>query len=131
MLPKPVSVSFTCVLTVAWPRDVGRVVSFGKQRLYHAAQFRQVACCVEPDESRCHFVIAVGQVVPEVDDAAHFGNSAGEFRMIGVQTVYRLADDFELAFDRGLRLPISSVGTAVHVGCKRLDIGACLVDVRE
>ena len=116
---------------------VNTLVSFvrrpqlGKQRLHHTAQFRQVAGCIEPDESRCYVVIAMGQVVPEIDDAAHVGNLTGKARMIGLQAVYRLADDLELAFDRGLRSRIGSVGSAVHAVDEQLDISACLVNIRQ
>ena len=59
------------------------------------------------------------------------GNPTGKTRMINMKTVYRLPDDFELAFDCGLRARISSVGGAVHAVDEQLDIVACLVDVHQ
>ncbi len=76
-------------------------------------------------------VVAMGQIVPKIDDVAHFGNPTGEIWMIRIQAIDRFTDDLELAFDCGLRPRIGRVGGAVHAVNEQLYVGTRLINVRQ
>lgn len=105
-------------------RSFVRWSQLGKLRLYDPSQCWQMVFDMIPNAFGYHARIAMDQQVAEVDDPAQPGYPFGEFGMSLVQAVQRLTDDLELAFDRGLRPRVGSVGRAVHAFGETLDIHA-------
>ncbi len=106
-----------------------RLGEFLKQPLYCTDQFREIADDMVPDKFRRHAVIAVSQMVTEIDEASHVGNSTGCIRMNRMKAFDCFADNLELALDSSLSPFVGGVGHAVHVLCERSDISRRLVDV--
>ncbi len=102
-----------------------------KQRVHGLMQLRQVILCIIPDEFRHPMLIAMGQYVAKVNNLAHLRDSFGKTRVELLQAVYRLANDPELAFNRGLCQRIGNIDGSIHSVCERFDIGAGLVDILQ
>ena len=73
----------------------------------------------------------MGQETPEIDDVAQIGNAGGVFGMAATQAVQGLADDLELALDRGRCQSVPKVGVTCHTAGEALDVPARLFDIRQ
>lgn len=72
-----------------------------KQTAERVTQGWKIRFAYAPHQAVVHICVAVDQNIAERDDARQLGNRGGSFGIDAPQLVHRLADNLELAFDRG------------------------------
>ena len=86
---------------------------------------------VVPHDFGLYTVISVDQLVAEVDYLAESGDLLRNFRVFLKQSVHRLANDFELSFNRDLSPAIPDIAIEIHAGSEALEFRPRLINIGQ